>query len=677
MAHRPSDVRNAVLIGAGGAGKTTLVESLLHKAKVTSRRGTVPEKNTVTDWDDDERERQHSLLATPVHMNWKDHRLQLIDTPGALDFMGEAICGMAACETALVIVNAHDGVGVATRRLFRAARDQGLACVVVITRIESENVDADALHASIQAALGERAVPINLPNTFGGGVDNVVDLMGEDVPDALKSAAANFKSQITDRVVECDDNLLERYFETGEVSKDELADAFPRALRQGNIVPMLHLSVDKDVGVQKLLDFLVADCPGPANRRGTVLRKATRGEDKSVEVAADGPFSGQVWKIHVDPHVGKVAYLRVWSGSLPSKSQFHVARTDKTERIGDLLCVQGKEMTAVPSASAGDLVAVPKIDDIRIGDTVHDAAADWRFAPVKTPYPKVTLAISPKNRNDEVKLGPELTRLADSDPTFIAEREDATNEMVVRGLSTLHVDIMLKRLARKKVEAITRAPRVPYLETVSGKGEASFRHKKQSGGRGQFAEVHLRVAPRERGSGFEFIDEVVGGAIPRQFIPAVEKGIREQCASGVIAGYPFVDVAATVHFGKFHDVDSDEFSFKLASSAAFRAAVDNARPVLLEPIMKVSIEVPSRFMGDISGDLNSRRGRISSMNQEGDMAIIEASVPLAEMMQYSTELRSLTAGEGDYDFSLDHYEPVPAHIAADVVARAKKEKETV
>ena len=673
MAHSPSDVRNAVLIGAGGAGKTTLVEALLHKTKATNRLGTIAEKNTVTDWDEDEKERQHSLLATPVHMKWNNNRINLIDTPGALDFMGEAICGMAACETAFVVVNAHDGVGVATRRLFRAARDQGLACVVVVTRVDSDNVDGDALHAAIQGALGERAVPINLPNTFGPGVSSVTDVMGDDIPDGLKDAAANFKSQVIDRVVECDDNLLEKYFETGEVSKEELADAFPRALRQGNIVPVLHLSVDKDVGVKKLLDFLVADCPPPANRGGNVMRKATKGDD-DIEVAADGPFSGQVWTIRVDPHVGKVAYIRIWSGSLPSKTQFQVARTGQVERIGDLLEVQGKEMAAIPSAAAGDLVAVAKVDDIQIGDTVHDAAADWTFTPIKTPYPKVTLAISPKNRNDEVKLGPELTKLADSDATFIAEREEGTNEMVVRGLSTLHVDIMLKRLARKKVEAITRPPRVPYLETVSGKGEGMHRHKKQSGGRGQFAEVHLRVAPKARGEGFEFVDEVVGGAIPRQYIPAVEKGVREQCSQGVIAGYPFVDVAATVHFGKFHDVDSDEFSFKLASSAAFRNAVDAARPVLLEPVMKVTIEVPSRFMGDISGDLNSRRGRISSMNQEGDMAVIEAHVPLAEMMQYSTELRSLTAGEGDYDFSLDHYEPVPAHIAADVIAKSKKEQ---
>ena len=316
----------------------------------------------------------------------------------------------------------------------------------------------------------------------------------------------------------------------------------------------------------------------------------------------------------------------------------------------------------------GPIVAIFERHGCYIGT---DGSAKWTFAPIPTPVPKVTLAIEPKNRNDETKLGPELHKLADADSTFVAEREDATGEMVVRGMSTLHVDIMLKRLERKKVETVTRQPRIPYLETITAKGAAQYRHKKQSGGRGQFAEVHLRVEPMARGEKFEFVDEVVGGAIPRQFIPAVEKGVVETCTKGVIAGYPFVDVRAIVHFGKFHDVDSDEHSFKLAASQAFKAAVNEARPVILEPIMAVDIEVPSRFMGDISGDLNSRRGRILSMNQEQDTAIIQAHVPLSEMMQYSTELRSLTAGEGDFSFQLDHYDVVPAHLAGEIIAKHK------
>jgi len=676
MAHRSVDVRNVTLVGAGGAGKTTLAEALLHHGKVTSRIGTIAEKNTVTDWDEDEKERQHSIVATPAHLWWDDKHVNLIDTPGAMDFVGEAICGLAASETAILCVNAHDGVGVATRRLFRAARDMGMATVIVITRVETENIDPAALYDQIQSSIGERAVPLNLPNAFGGSTASVTDIFADEIPEDLQAQAAEFRKQTTDRVVECDDDLLESYFETGAVSPEDLAAAFPRALRQGNIVPILHVSVEKDNGVRKLLDFITHDCPSSSSRAGAALRKGVDADGAEVDVAADGPFAAQVWKIHVDPHVGKVAYLRVWSGSLPSKTQMVVGRTGKTERIGDLLELQGKEMKAVASAQTGDIVAVAKVDDIKIGDTVSDGSIKWNFAPIPTPVPKVTLAIEPKNRNDETKLGPELHKLDEADPTFVAEREAATGEMVVRGMSTLHVDIMLKRLARKHVETVTRQPRVPYLETIRKKGAASYRHKKQSGGRGQFAEVHLRVEPLPRGEKFEFSDEIVGGTIPRQFIPAVEKGIRETCATGVLAGYPFVDVKAIVHFGKFHDVDSDEHSFKLASSQAFRAAVETAKPALLEPIMKVEIEVPSRFLGDISGDLNSRRGRISNMNQDGDTSMIEAQVPLAEMMQYSTELRSLTAGEGDYSFHLDHYDVVPAHLAGDIIARHKKELAT-
>lgn len=674
MARSPELYRNVVLLGAGGAGKTTLAEHLLHLAKVTNRLGTVADKNTVSDWDEDEKSRQHSILATPMHLPWDNHKIQLIDTPGAIDFMGEAAGAIAAVETALIVVNAHDGVGVATRKLFRRARDAGLACVVVINRVDTPNVDGADITRQVRTAIGDRAVPLNLPDTWGPDVSEVIDVFADDVPGGLEAAAAQHLQDATDRVVECDEGLMERYFETGTVTKEELADFFPRALRQGNIVPIVHVSMDKGVGMRKLLDFVVKDCPPPIRRNGDVIRKAKNAAGEQVAVAGDAAFSAQVWKIQVDPHVGKLAFFRVWSGALKAKSHIHVKRTGQDERIGDLLEAQGHEHAHVDDAIAGSIVAVAKVDDIQIGDTLTDGQADWVFTPVAAPEPKVTLAIEPKNRNDEAKIGPELARIAESDLAFVAEREKTTGEMVVRGLSALHIDVNLARLARKKVEVVTHQPRIPYLETVSAKGESMYRHKKQSGGRGQFAEVHLKVEPLTRGEGFDFSDEIVGGTIPRQFIPAVEKGVREMCEKGVLAGYPFVDVRVRCHFGKYHDVDSDEFSFKLASGQAFKLAVNAAKPVILEPVMHVTIEVPSRFMGDISGDLNSRRGRILGMNQEGDEAIIEANVPLSEMMNYSTELRSITAGEGDFGFKLDHYDPVPNHLASDIIAKAKTEE---
>jgi elongation factor G len=672
MAHRPEDVRNVALVGSGGAGKTTLVESLLHLAKQTTRKGSVPEKNTVTDFDADEKDRGQSIFSSVVHLPWEGKRVQIVDCPGAADFVGDALTSLAAVETAVIVVSASQGVGVGTRRMFKAARDLGLACVVLVTRVEQENVDGDILLDSLQQAFGERAVPINLPDHFGPKVSAMYDVFGPEVPAHLTEAAARSRQQVTDRVVEVDDALLERYLADGKVTLEDLEKAFPKALRQGNVVPILHVSAEKEVGLRKLLTFLVHDCPRPVP---AVVRRATDPEGNAVAVDAGDPFSAQVWKIQVDAHVGKLAFLRVWSGQIASKTQFVITRGNKVERIGDLLEVQGKDVKPVPSAAAGDIVAVAKAEDVKIGDTVTDGHATHVFEPIKTPVPKVTLAVEPKNRADDAKLIPELTKLAEGDPTFVAEREESTHQFVVRGMSALHLDLTLRRLARRKVEVVTHPPRIPYRETVLGKSEAMYRHKKQSGGRGQFAEVHLRVAPLVRGSEFEFVDDVVGGTIPRQFIPAVEKGIRDTLPKGVIAGYPFTDVRATVFFGKYHDVDSDEFSFKLAASQAFKAAVEQARPALLEPVMEVSIEVPSRFMGDISGDLNSRRGRIVGMETEQDHSVIKAMVPLSEMLNYSTELRSITAGEGDYSYRLDHYDVVPGHLASELVAKHKRELE--
>jgi elongation factor G len=672
VAHRPEDVRNAALVGAGGTGKTTLVETALFLAKATSRKGSVDEGNTVSDFDPDEKDRRQSIVASAVHLPWQGARVQLIDVPGSQDFAGEAAAALAAVETAVVCVSAHDGVGVTARRRFREAGDLGLARVVAVTRIEAENIEVDRLNDSLRAAFGEHVIPINFPDRFGHDVSKICNVFADDLGGEAAERAKGLRKEVTDAVVECDDALIEKYFAEGKVANEELWHAFPKAIREGHIVPVLHVSAGKELGVRQLLDFLVRETPSAAEG---VFRPAKGPDGKPALVKPSDPFAAQVWKIVVDPHVGKVAWLRVWSGSLQSKTSFVVARTGKAERIGDLLEIQGKELKAVPSAHVGDLVAVAKVEDLRVGDTVRDASSSVVFEPIVFPEPTVTLAVEPKNRADEAKLVPELTKLADADPTFRPERDAATHEFVVRGLSTLHLDIALKRLARKKVELVTRPPRVAYRETVAAKGAGEYRHKKQSGGRGQFAEVHLRVEPLPRGSGFEFVDAVVGGTIPRQFIPAVEKGVRDALPGGVIAGFPFTDVRAIVHFGKFHDVDSDEFSFKLAAGQAFKASVETARPILLEPIMDVEIEVPSRFLGDISGDLNGRRGRIVGMDSAGDLTIIKAQVPLPEMLSYSTELRSITSGEGQFHASFARYEVVPPPLAEQVIARQRKQKE--
>jgi elongation factor G len=632
----------------------------------------VEEGNTVSDFDLDEKERKQSLTATPVHLTWAGKRVQIVDTPGAQDFVGEPTAAMAAVETVAVAVSAHGGPTVAARRRFQEAGRLGLVRLVVLTRIDADNIDPDALHAALEANFGEHVIPLNFPDRFGPGVTKIHNVFAEDLPADVQERAHELRKKVTEAVVECDDKLIEKYFNEGAVTKDELFHAFPKAIREGHIVPVLHTTSKKELGIRQLLDFVANETPSPAEG---VVRPAKKLDGTPAALDPKGPFSAQVWKVVVDPHVGKLGVLRVWSGALPSKSSFTVLRTGKSERIGDLLEIQGKEMKAVPSAQAGDLVAVAKVDDLRVGDTVTDGTSAHAFDPVAFPRPMVTLGVEPKNRADEAKLVPEMHKLAEADPTFVAERDPATGEFVMRGMSTLHIDVAIKRLHRRKVEVVTHPPKVPYRETVSVKGGGEFRHKKQTGGRGQFAEVHLRLEPLPRGSGFEFVDAVVGGTIPRQFIPAVEKGVRETLPHGVVAGFPFTDVRAIVHFGKFHDVDSDEFSFKLAASQAFKAAVEACRPILLEPILDVEIEIPSRFLGDISGDLNSRRGRIMGMDTQGDVTIIKAQVPLPEMLNYGTELRSITAGEGEYRTEIARYERVPPPLDEQVISKHKKEKE--
>lgn len=672
MAHRPEDVRNVAVVGPGGSGKTTLVETALFLAKATTRKGTVEEGTTVTDFDPDERARKQSISTSIAHLSWDGAYVRLFDTPGAMDFCAGPVAAMAAVETVAIALPAHDGVGVTARRRFVEAGAHGLVRVVVVTKIDQENIDEDKLAKSLRENFGEHVIPLNFPDVFGPGVTRIYNVFADDLPDAEKKRALELRKQVTEAVVECDDKLLERYLAGGEITRDELFHAFPKSIREGHLVPVLYTSAKKELGVRQLLDFIEHETPSPWEE---VVRPVKKPSGERVTLEPKGPFAAQVFQIVSDPHVGKLALLRVFAGTLPSKSSFTVARTGNVERVGELLEIQGKDWKAVPSASCGDVVGVTKVDVLRVGDTVTDAAAALVFEPISFPRPMVTLAVAPKNRADEAKLTPELHKLMEADPTFVAERDASTGEFVARGISALHLQVTLARLARKKVEVVTHPPRIAYRETVAAKGEGEYRHKKQSGGRGQFAEVHLRVEPLARGEGFEFVDAVVGGTIPRQFIPAVEKGVRDALADGVLAGFPMTDLRATVHFGKFHDVDSDEHSFKLAGGMALRAAVEASRPILLEPVLDVAIDVPSRFMGDISGDLNSRRGRIVGVDTTGDHTTIRAHVPMPEMLDYSTELRSITAGEGDFQSHIARYDRVPPPLDEGVVAKAKKDRE--
>jgi len=657
-----NDTRNIALVGHGRSGKTTLGEAILFAAKAVSRQGTIADKNTVADFADDERERGHSIDASLLHAKWKGKDFNILDAPGYPDFVGQALRGLDAADCAVIVVHAYDGVLLNTRRLFKAAGDRGIPRIVVVNRCDADNVDLGNLGRALDDLCGTAGKAVTVPDVFGHGVKRIRSVFGD---------ASDLKEGFVEAAVEADDALMEKYLEAGEVSDADLRRAIPMALLKGTLVPIFHTVADKGLGVPELLDFLAEFGPSPVGR---TIEDA---DNNRVVCSADGPLRALCFKVMFERQAGRIAFLRVFSGSLRPGDTAVLARTEETVKIGHLSRFQGSLKAEVPQAGIGDILALPKVDNVTIGDTLHAPGAPVRIRGLPLPKPMVGLAVQPKARGDETKLARELERITGADPCLEAERVAATNELVVRGLSTLHLDIALKRMARNGVEVDTSIPRVAYRETINGKADGHYRHKKQTGGAGQFGEVYLKVEPLPRGAPdpLDYVDDVVGGAIPRQFIPAIEKGIRQKMAEGVVAGYPVVDVRASVYDGKYHDVDSKEIAFIIAGRNAFAEAVQKARPVLLEPVVTVEIEIPSRFMGDITSDLNTRRARITGMDSAGDSQIIRAQAPLAEMQTYSTQLRSITAGEGSFHMDFSHYDVVPGNVAQTVIARAQAERE--
>jgi len=656
------DIRNIALVGHGGAGKTTLSEAILFACGATSRQGKVDEKNTVSDFADDEKERGHSIDLSLLHADHKGKRFQVADTPGYPDFVGQALRGLDGADLAVVVVNAYDGVLLNTRRLFNAAREAGLPVVVVVNKCDADNIDMGKLGKGIDELAGPGAEAVTKPDAFGPGCSAVTSIFGgeDGLPEGFVEAA-----------VEADDELMEKYLEAGEVSGDDLRRAIPKALATGSLVPVFHTVAETGLGVPELLDFLAEYGPSPLDR---VVHDT---DGNRVECTEDEPLRAVCFKIMFERQAGRIVFLRLYSGTLSSGDQPVVARTENSIKVGHLSRFQGASKQDIESATAGDVVALPKVDEVEIGDTLYVQGEPCRIKMQKLPSPMVGLAIQPQTRGDETKLSRELDRVTACDPSLVADRVAATNELVLRGLSTLHLDVALKRMSAGGVEVDTAVPKVAYLETITGTAEGHYRHKKQTGGAGQFGEVYLRVSPLPRGSEepLEFVNDTVGGSIPKQFIPAVEKGVRQQMAEGVVAGHQVVDVKVSVYDGKHHDVDSKEIAFIIAGRKGFSLAIEAAKPVLLEPIVDVEIEIPSQYMGDISSDLNSRRARIQGMESVGETQIIRAQAPLAEMQTYSTQLRSITAGEGSFTMDFSHYDVVPGNVAQQVIAKAKTEAE--
>jgi elongation factor G len=681
----PSKIRNIALVGHRGTGKTALLEAMLFRSGVLSRLGSVQEGTTFSDFDDDEKRRQLSLSGTFAHIEHKGLVFNLLDTPGDSSFLADTISALQVVETALMVVNGVSGVEVQTERLWARAEQRGLARILFCNMLDRERADFSRCVEALREAFGSQVVAMHLPIGSEHQFSGVVDVLAQKalvwdngslkeggVPSDLADEVAAARDALTETVVETDDALMEKYLEGEEISPADLSAAFAAAVRAGKIFPVAAGSGTHLAGVDALLDLLSvapspADVPAPA---------ATSGDDV-VKLQADPSATAValVFKTFADPFSGHVNVFRVFQGTVKSDSNVVISRDGHKERIGQLLKPQGKEQKPVDEIGAGDIGAVAKLKDVVSGDSLCEGAA-VTFSPFEFPAPLMSFAVAAKSKGDEDKVVNALRRLSEEDQMLHIHRDTQTGETIVSGMSQVHVEVVVERLKRRfGVEVELHPPRVPYRETVRGSAKAQGRHKKQTGGRGQFADTWMQVEAQTRGDGFEFVDKIVGGAIPRNYIPAVEKGIVEAMGEGFLAGYPMVDLKVTLYDGKYHPVDSSDMAFKIAGSIGFKAAVEKAQPVLLEPIMGVEITAPEENVGDVIGDLNSRRGRVLGTNPRGHYSTISAEVPLAEMLSYAPDLTSMTGGRGDYSMEFLRYEEVPAHIAPKVIDEAKKARE--
>jgi elongation factor G len=681
-------IRNVAVVGHGGCGKTQLVSAMLFAAGAVNRLGRVDDGSTVTDFDDEEIARKHTLSSSLAHAEWQKTKVNLIDTPGFANFLTDARAALRVAEAAAVVVDAVAGVEVQTEKLWADAETLGLPRLVVVNRLERERASLERTLESLHRDCSRTIIPIQLPLGEEHGFTGVVDLVRmraltfaadtgrmteEDVPASAAGDAAAARERLIEMVAEADEKLMEKFFEEGTLSQDDLVAGLRAATASARIFPLVCTSGLHVIGMQPLLDAIVSYVPSPAEREFPAL--AEDGSETTVKASDAAPYAAFVWKTIADPFAGRITMLRVISGALKSDSTVHNGTNDGSERLGHLLVLQGKTQTHVPELKAGDLGAVAKLKETHTSDVLAEKAAKVRVAPIKFPEPVLAYAIEPKSRGDEDKISQAMQRLREEDPSISYSRDPQTHELLLAGQGQLHIEVTVAKLKRRfGVEVNLKPPRIPYRETITASTEAHGRHKKQTGGHGQFGDCKIRVEPLPRGADFEFVDDIFGGAIPRQFVPAVEKGIQDARMRGFLAGYPMVDFRATVFDGSYHAVDSNELSFKMAGSLAFKDAMTRARPTILEPIMQVEVYAPSDFAGDLMGDLNGRRGRIGGMDTRGTMTVIKAQVPMAEMLTYEQHLTSATGGRGSYHMEFSHYEEVPQQQQAKIIAAAKAEK---
>lgn len=679
MFYSPDAIRTIALLGHSGCGKTSLIEALLHKGDVLHSPGSVERGTTVCDFDPLERKYHHSLTSTLAHLHYHDTRIYLIDTPGYPDFSGLSMSAMAAVETAAIVINAQAGIDMTTRRMMAWAQARKLCRMIIVNGIDKEKVDLPALLADIQEAFGKECLPINLP---AGGATRVVDCFFNPAGDADFLSVAAAHEALVDQVVEMDPELMELYLEQGQqIAPDQLHAPFERALREGHLVPICFTSAANGTGIGELLEVFVRLLPNPTEGNPPLFYRdaGDRQETVRAEPVPDKHVLAHVFKITMDPYLGKMAVFRIHQGTVTRDSQLYIGEGRQPFKVSHLLMLQGKERVEVPQAGPGDICAVAKVDEIAFDAVLHDASEDGNIhlAPLDFPTPIYGLAIEPARRGNEQRLSELLHKLTAGDPCLRVEHPAGTNETVMLGLGEFQLRCALERLTDQyKLEVVTRPPRIAYRETIDGKADGHHRHKKQTGGAGQFGEVSLRVEPLSRGTGFEFVDAVKGGAIPGQFMPAVEKGIRQVLESGPMAGFPMQDVRVTVFDGKSHSVDSKEVAFVVAGRKAFIDAVLKARPSVLEPIVDVEVTMPEAAMGDVISDLSAKRGQIrGTRTAPGNNAIVVGQVPLSELNDYQSRLNSITGGHGNYAMQFSHYEPVPPARQEQMASQHKSSRE--
>lgn len=685
--YQRDEIRNVAIMGHGGTGKTTLAEAMLYKAKAIERVGKIEDGTTVSDFDPEEIKRQISIGVSVLPIEWENVKINVLDTPGYFDFVGEVFSSLKVAEGAVLLVDASSGIEVGTEKSWEYINEKDLPRIIFVNKMNRENADFFKVVEGLREMFGHSIAPFQVPigagETFKGIID-VVDMSakeytkgqckGIDIPGEYKERIEPMREMVIEAVAETDDDLMMKFFDGEAFTEEEIRKGLREGVLSGKIVPVLCGSGELNIGTENLMDTIADYLPSPKDVK-EVEALDKDGELIKRELTSEGPFSAQVFKTIADPYVGKISILKVLSGSLTAETPLFNVSKDEKEKLGGIFLVRGKKQINANKVYAGDIAAIAKLQHTVTGDTLYEGKQDFVYSPINFPEPSISMAIVPKAKGDEEKISGGLNRLLEEDPTFMVEKNAETGDLLVSGQGEVHIEVITRKLSSKfGVEVELKDPKIPYRETIKGSSKAEGKHKKQSGGRGQFGHVWVEFESlRDYDTDLEFVDKVVGGVVPRQFIPAVEKGLREAIRVGVLAGYPVVGVRSTLYDGSFHSVDSDEMSFKIAASLAYRKGMQESNPVLLEPIMKLEIMVPEDYMGDVIGDINKKRGKILGMEQRGKNQLVIAEAPLVEMFKYATDLRSMTQARGSFTMKFERYEETPSAIAEKIIEEAREE----